>query len=54
MKKSIRKFSLRLMTTLFAFSSANTIHLVAQDKETTKEKNEEHYGLKAGMVFLNF
>jgi hypothetical protein len=36
---------------LFILSFAITIDLCAQDKETVKEKNEAHYGLKAGINF---
>jgi hypothetical protein len=39
------------MTTFLVFFLANTIQLYAQDKEVTKEKNEGHYGLKAGINF---
>jgi hypothetical protein len=51
MKKSSNKVSLNLITAILVFSLANTIDIFAQEKETEKEKNEDHYGLKAGIDF---
>lgn len=41
----------RLIIALSIFVFISTSHLCAQDKETTVEKNETQYGLKAGINF---
>lgn len=51
MKKSSRNFSLGIITAIVVFSLANTIDLFAQNQETANDKNEDHYGLKAGVNF---
>lgn len=48
MKKTIY---FRLMITIIVLCLTNTNHLFAQNEGKVKEKNEAHYGLKAGVNF---
>lgn len=41
----------RLVITLFVLCTTSSFRLFAQDEETVEEKNETHYGLKAGINF---
>jgi hypothetical protein len=40
-----------LIISLMVLCLTSTVHLFAQDKKTTEEKNEAQYGLKAGINF---